>query len=86
MQNSIDCGIFEALWNPIKQNYEQIISRSPNTDVFTILKIKDEGEREISVYITDVDKRGKSRIIKCPLSQFPEDRDIQEAAKYFISV
>lgn len=86
MQNSIDCGIFEALWNPTTQNYEEITSRSPNSDISSVLVIKNNDERELSFYLSEIDANNNVRLIECPLSQFPEDCDIQEAIRYFISV
>ena len=85
MLNSIDEGVLEALWNTATQDFEQIISRSPNTDVISVLEIKDDGERETSVYLPDIDSKGARRLIKCHSTQLPEDRDVKKAAEYFIS-
>lgn len=82
MQTQIDCGVFEALWNPNTQDYLSIIFRSPNSDSTSFALTSRTGEREISFYLSCPESNCKKCLRKSPSSHFPEDRDVPEASRY----
>ena len=83
MQLLVDCGVFEALWNLERQDYDQIIARSPESDIISINTTLKDNRKDTSLYIIDKDSDGTLKRKKCLSTKIPNDYDVQEASGCF---
>ncbi|MBI2632200.1 hypothetical protein HYW75_04300 [Candidatus Pacearchaeota archaeon] len=82
MRSQIDCGLFEAYWNPITQDYYSVTFRSPNSDITSVTLTTKSGDRETTFCLSYSDSNDEIVLRRSSSSQFPDDRDIPEASRY----